>query len=132
MDARDLSAFSNDQFDAAIFLGFVEIPMDGRADCLREAYRVLRPGGAFIYSAHSYYGLLRGKSPRRLARQNIFRLLTGNPYLKHAKKSGALLEIHHSTPAKERRTMEAFGFEIVAQFNRKRFEHWPFYVARKM
>ncbi len=55
-DARDLAAFPDASFDVAVFSfnGIDSIPSrSGRQSCLREAARVLRPGGVFLFSVHN-------------------------------------------------------------------------------
>ena len=55
-DATDLSRFEDRHFDAVVFSanGIDYIRTDeGRAKCLREVARVLKPGGVFIVSSHN-------------------------------------------------------------------------------
>ena len=54
-DATDLSRFEDRHFDAVVFShnGINCIRTDeGRAKCLREVARVLKPGGVFVVSSH--------------------------------------------------------------------------------
>lgn len=52
MDARNL-AFPDDSLGLAVFSynGIDSIDLDGRTQVLREVFRVLRPGGYFVFSA---------------------------------------------------------------------------------
>ena len=55
-DATDLSRFEDKHFDAVVFSanGVDYIRTDeGRAKCLREIARVLKPGGVFVVSSHN-------------------------------------------------------------------------------
>jgi SAM-dependent methyltransferase len=55
-DATDLSRFEDRHFDAVVFSanGIDCIRTDeGRAKCLREVARVLKPGGVFVVSSHN-------------------------------------------------------------------------------
>ena len=55
-DATDLSRFEDRHFDAVVFSanGIEYIRTDeGRAKCLREVARVLKPGGVFVVSSHN-------------------------------------------------------------------------------
>lgn len=54
MDATDLK-FDDESFDNTLFsfAGWAQIPgRENRSNALKEAYRVTRPGGYFIFSAH--------------------------------------------------------------------------------
>lgn len=56
-DARDLSAFEPRSFDAVWFSynGIDYVPPEDRALVLRECSRVVRPGGALIFSSHNLH-----------------------------------------------------------------------------
>ncbi|MEJ6022238.1 class I SAM-dependent methyltransferase [Ramlibacter sp. PS4R-6] len=66
MDARDLSAFHDEQFGLVVFSfnGIDAVDIPGRMKVLREVYRVLRPGGRFFFSAHNHEGPGRGEQPQ--------------------------------------------------------------------
>ncbi len=54
-DARDLSQFGDANFDCALFAfnGIDYVGHEDRAHVLREVARVLKPGGAFLFSSHN-------------------------------------------------------------------------------
>ena len=57
-DARDLSRFSDGSFQLVVFSfnGIDAVNADDRFTILREARRVLRPGGALLFSSHNRNG----------------------------------------------------------------------------
>ncbi|HEY8087054.1 MAG TPA: class I SAM-dependent methyltransferase, partial [Polyangiaceae bacterium] len=57
-DARDLSRWADQSFQLVVFSfnGIDAVNPEGRATILREAHRVLRKGGAFLFSAHNHDG----------------------------------------------------------------------------
>ena len=54
-DVRDMSMFGNDEFDLVMFSfnGIDYISQDDRIKGLKEIFRILRPGGYFVFSAHN-------------------------------------------------------------------------------
>ena len=134
LDAQDMSRFADNIFDAAIFSanGMGLIPtVEGRHKCLAEVARVLRPGGMFIYSAHSLHGLFRHHDPKRILRNNFHRVLRGDSYLTNIDKSGNTMSLYHGTPAREQKDLAKAGLKLLAKFQREWFDHWPYYVAQK-
>ena len=62
-DAADLSRFANEFFDAIVFsfngIDYL-VPDENRQQCIRECFRVLKPGGTFIFSCHNPRSLVVG------------------------------------------------------------------------
>jgi SAM-dependent methyltransferase len=57
-DARDLYLFEDESFQLVLFSfnGIDTVDLEGRKQVLAEAYRVLRPGGAFFFSTFNRNG----------------------------------------------------------------------------
>jgi SAM-dependent methyltransferase len=55
-DAADLSLFANEFFETIVFsfngIDYL-VPDENRQQCIRECFRVLKPGGTFIFSCHN-------------------------------------------------------------------------------
>lgn len=85
-DATDLSRFEDGTFDVMVFSfnGIDHLPDDAaRARCLREAARVLRGNGLFLFSSHNARQLalwpsLRGARPHQVA-WRLLRSLARSP-----------------------------------------------------
>jgi SAM-dependent methyltransferase len=60
-DARDLAAFADHEFDLVLFSfnGIDYMPPEDRPRALSEVFRVLRPGGVFVFSTHNLNALDR-------------------------------------------------------------------------
>jgi ubiquinone/menaquinone biosynthesis C-methylase UbiE len=67
-DVRDMSRFPNAKYDFVFFSfnGLDYIPHQGRLQGLHEIYRVLKPGGTFLFSSHNRAYLM---DPNRAERQ---------------------------------------------------------------
>ena len=86
-DARNLSAFEPRSFDTVWFSfnGIDYVPPEQREQVLHQCWRVLRPGGALVFSSHNFHapsrppGLLpvwrREGHPLRRHAANLYRLL---------------------------------------------------------
>jgi SAM-dependent methyltransferase len=82
-DARDLGEFGDGEFDVAWFSfnGIDYVSFEDRRRVLAEVRRVLRPGGAFVFSSHNLAAapsppglrppLVFDPNPFRLARRNL-------------------------------------------------------------
>ena len=60
-DAADLSAFSDNSFDVAVFafngIDYV-VPQQARRACFKHLHRMLKPGGVLIFSSHNARAVL--------------------------------------------------------------------------
>jgi SAM-dependent methyltransferase len=68
-DARDLADFSDHEFALVMFSfnGIDYMPPEDRPRALRSVFRVLRPGGAFVFSTHN----LNAIDPEAMARFSL-------------------------------------------------------------
>jgi ubiquinone/menaquinone biosynthesis C-methylase UbiE len=70
-DAANLSMFPESSFDAVVFsfngIDYLR-PLEKRMQCLRECWRVLRPGGKLIFSSHNPRAIfvIRSWNPQRV------------------------------------------------------------------
>jgi len=78
-DAADLSAFRDESFDAVVFSfnGIDMLPSAARRACLEHIYRVLRPGGALIFSSHNPRAILVRRDWNRGRLQRMARRFSG-------------------------------------------------------
>jgi ubiquinone/menaquinone biosynthesis C-methylase UbiE len=86
-DARDLSQFADESFQLVVFSfnGIDAVNPTDRAAILGEVYRVLRTGGAFLFSAHNRngpgygekfsLGIYRTRNPVKLAGRVMLAML---------------------------------------------------------
>ena len=72
-DARNLSRFADGSFGLVMFSwnGIDAVSHDDRELVLREAFRVLRPGGVFIFSSHNKLGPGHGETPWSIRRDDV-------------------------------------------------------------
>lgn len=159
-DATAMRCFEDQSFDAVVFPfnGIDVIRSDeGRANCLSEIARVVRPGGLFIFSSHNARVLgqwpqLNGASgyriPWRIARAVIksaslsVRMLTSSAFWR---REGYIRDPVHggmdhyvSTPETIRSQVEAAGFSVLDVLNghfpvvsNPSLAPWFYYVCRR-
>ncbi len=146
-DARDLASLSAGSFALAYFSfnGIDAVDEAGRAAVLATMRRVLRPGGAFVYSTHSYHGPARrdrpwhirplsplsvpraayarlerlASMPRALANYRRLRRLVqdrGERGMFVSSSNSFSLLVHFTTLASEVRALDAAGFVGIEAF----------------
>lgn len=159
-DATDMSQFKDGSFDVVVFSfnGIDIIPRnEGRARCLAETARILKPEGLFIFSSHNarilgVWPQLDGASvlriPWRIARSALKTLqLTTRAILQPAFRSGEgfIIDPVHggmrhyvSIPATMRPQLESHGFEVIEvvggphiTLKSQYFIPWHYYACRK-
>lgn len=132
MNAMDL-AYADASFDVALFSynGIELVPgMAGKRRVIDEVYRVLRPGGRFIYCAHSLFALnayapMRLKAFVRLCAGRLLGLPVrerelGERFIDAEWEEARYLQI--LPPASHRRLLDAAGFELIYFNTRQRLE----------
>lgn len=141
-DGTDLH-FQDDAFDYVLFsyygLDYI-YPEEQRIRALREIYRVLKPGGIFVFSSHNWWNSLpstvyEGTSALQplLNRENV--LDPRDRYAPVEVKVGETL-VYLSSPTKQRRQLKQSGFEVLNVVGKREtvlryIEVDPHYVARK-
>lgn len=154
MDATDLR-FPDGSFDAALFsYNGIELlkGREGKRQAIREAHRVLRPGGVFVFTTHSLlalnpYAWFRARNFLRFCLARLLRRPIPEQEIGEAYYTGEGLEVYYMqilTPGFYKRALRNAGFDLVYYNSRHRIEAgkgpWPFtafedkerfYVARK-
>jgi SAM-dependent methyltransferase len=141
-DGTDLH-FQDDAFDYVLFsyygLDYI-YPEEQRIRALREIYRVLKPGGIFVFSSHNWWNSLpstvyEGTSALQplLNRDNV--LDPRDRYAPVEVKVGETL-VYLSSPAKQRQQLQRCGFKMLDIVGKRdtvlRYvEAAPHYVAQK-
>jgi len=148
LDAAALP-FPTASFDAVLFsfngLDYL-YPFAQRLKALSEIHRVLRPGGAFVYSSHNILarftrrwrpalGLLRahGRVLRQSCAQPVWQGYWSLPDHNH------WLVTYAGLPTTQLRTLRRAGFDPLGLFSQHANspwgillrDHWPYYAARK-
>jgi len=159
-DATDMSQFADGAFDIVVFSfnGIDVIPTnEGRARCLAETARVLKPEGLFIFSSHNarilgVWPRLKGASVHRvlwrIVRSGVksFQLLS-RAVLSPTFRSGEgfIIDPIHggmnhyvSIPETMRPQLESHGFEVIEvvagpdpSVRSEYFTPWHYYACRK-
>jgi SAM-dependent methyltransferase len=103
-DARDLSRFAAESFALVVFSfnGIDCVNRDDRQRVLREVFRVLRPGGHFVFSAHNIdgpghdeplsFGVDRTRNPFKLGLRVAAAAATAVQTLRNRHRLGKLRE----------------------------------------
>lgn len=140
--------FSANSFDYAVFSFFgldYVLPKANREKALREIYRVLKPGGVFLYSSHNSWHPIVPRSARNLLScgYDIFDL-----YLRKKNRSRLFsrykvesvplgdIKIYVSNPIHQWRQLRKCGFtplDIIGKEDGtlRFFERQPHFVAKK-
>jgi SAM-dependent methyltransferase len=91
-------------------------PLHRRDQALREVYRVLRPGGCFIYSTHNWLAQivtsLRNHAHRSQVLYNLRRAHLFSGYLRVPQTEGDLV-LYYGTPCAEIRRLRRLGFRRI-------------------
>ncbi len=112
----ELAGIPDGRFDyaACLFstLGMVR-GAENRAAVVRQAARVLKPGGRFVLHLHNRYflGLGRGRVARQVVRTLLGRPDAGDVTMPQA-YGGAPLTLHHFTRGEATRLLESAGFRV--------------------
>lgn len=136
--------FADEVFDGILFsyngLSLV-YPEEDRDHTISEVYRVLKPGGSFIFSSHNKIGIvlnLRDRGFRTIperwfALRKLFR--TGYVYEKGIKS-----QVYYSSVRDLIREMEPYGFQWQQTLDRhgrfglkfsRWFDPWPYHCFKK-
>ena len=95
-DAANLAVFANDSFDAVVFafngIDFV-LPEESRRQCLAHIHRILKPGGALIFSSHNPRAILVRPSWNRERLERISRRFSANSKTVNAVLLAALTSV---------------------------------------
>lgn len=136
--------FPDEAFDGVLFsyngLAFV-YPENERAQAISEIYRVLKPGGSFIFSSHNKIGIVLNLRDRgfRTIRERWFALrnIFANGYVyEDAIKS----QVYYSCVRELIREMESYGFQHHLTLDRhgrfgmafaRWFDPWPYHCFKK-
>ena len=117
-DARNLSMFENESFDAALLMGpmYHVVEADERARILRALHRILKPGGAALITYLNSWGLIKtGLSdfPERYRDIAFLRSML-NEHVFRGQELADFTECYWSTPEVAQGEIEAAGLAIIS------------------
>lgn len=117
-DARDLSCFDDESFDAVLLLGplYHLIERDDRLRALSETIRILKPGGRAIVAFLNSWGLLRcgiTGFPKRFNDPDFLRSMLGERTFEDRERPN-FTECHWSNPEIAGTELQDAGLRIVS------------------
>jgi ubiquinone/menaquinone biosynthesis C-methylase UbiE len=134
-NARDLSGFPGDSFDAALLLGPLYHIADaaGRLQVLAELKRILKPGGVAIAAYLNTWGLIRtgiADFPNWYRQADTIRSLLSAPSYSTNDLAG-FTAAYWSTPTDALREIVTVGFEVITYAGAEGFcgGMWPMVAA---
>lgn len=161
-DARNMSMFANESFDFILFSfnGIDNMENEGRIQILKEVFRILKPDGVFMFSAHNkdhkYFNKMPWQEEWRLdwnyiklclvVMKNYFKHLQMKKHEYHCPDYSIINDIAHEfsimtyyiSGAKQKKQLQQLGFKNTKNFDAQGKEcdlnqndSWMYYLTYK-